>query len=315
MLKIFQGNIMFGSSRKKLIAIGCSYTNYERHGTHWPEFLAEHLDMKVVNLGMPGRGNSYMFSILQDVLMLNKFTLSESKHFRQNLSAAAKPYQLHQLINSWPKRTEFNIKNEDIGLVVIMWSEFQRMDFESKRFWLSFHPHRNDWKYEKYPLEKAGRDVMVQWNNVFSATLLSMRHFHLSQLLLKDIPYIFVQGTKPTVTPTNAHDRDLIPERYVKRSSYDRDGLVSFERISSRAIINSNYFDLIDDKKFLGWPIHRELGGFCVEDILDKLDPDQRKYRIGNAAAAQYPNDTHPNREGHKVIASKLYEEYKKIYL
>ena len=246
MLKIFQGNIMFGSSRKKLIAIGCSYTNYERHGTHWPEFLAEHLDMKVVNLGMPGRGNSYMFSILQDVLMLNKFTLSESKHFKRNLSAAAKPYQLHQLINSWPKRTEFNIKNEDIGLVVIMWSEFQRMDFESKRFWLSFHPHRNDWKYEKYPLEKAGRDVMVQWNNVFSATLLSMRYFHLSQLLLKDIPYIFVQGTKPTVTPTNAHDRDLIPERYVKRSSYDRDGLVSFERISSRAIINSNYFDLID---------------------------------------------------------------------
>ena len=98
---------MFGSSRKKLIAIGCSYTNYMHHGTYWPEFLAEHLDMEVVNLGGPGQGNGYIFSILQDVLMLNKIT------------------------SYWPKRTLFNIKNEDIGLVVIMWSEFQRTDFQS----------------------------------------------------------------------------------------------------------------------------------------------------------------------------------------
>ncbi len=279
MLKIFQGNIMFGSSRKKLIAIGCSYTNYTRHGTHWPVFLAEHLDMEVVNLGGPGQGNSYIFSVLQDVLMLDKIT------------------------NNWPKRTEFNIKNEDIGLVVIMWSEFQRMDFESRRCWFAFHPHRDNFQHEQYPMKKAGRGVMVQWNNVFSATLLSMRYFHLSQLLLKDIPYIFVQGTKPT----HLHSRDLIPEQYVNRSSYDSTGLVSFERISTRAMMHSNYFDLIDDKKFLGWPIHREVGGFCMDDILNELDPDQRKYRISN-------NDTHPNREGHKVIASKLYEEYKKIY-
>ena len=47
---------------------------------------------------------------------------------------------------------------------------------------------------------------------------------------------------------------------------------------------------------------------FCIDDVLNKLDPGQFKLRIGY-------EDTHPNREGHKVIASRLYEEYKKIYI
>ena len=73
-------------------------------------------------------------------------------------------------------------------------------------------------------------------------------------------------------------------------------------------MLDSDYFDLIDDKKFLGWPIHNEIGGFCIDNILTKLDPSEKKYRISY-------EDTHPNTEGHKVIASRLYEEYKKIYI
>ena len=180
---------MFESSRKKLIAIGCSYTNYMHHDIYWPEFLAEHLDMEVVNLGRAGAGNSYIFSMLQDVLMLKKIT------------------------GYWPKRTLFNIKNEDIGLVVIMWSELQRMDFESRQHWFAFHPHRNNFKHEQYPMAPSyGRDIIIQWNNVFSATLSTMRLFYLAQLFLKNIPYIFVQGTKPTPNNFGQDYSNIVPK-------------------------------------------------------------------------------------------------------
>ena len=83
----------------KLIAIGCSYTEHYLNSMHtetkldyprWPELLAKKLDMECVNLGLCGIGHEYMIFKLLEVLMSKK----------------------------------------DIGLVVIMWSEWQRMEFE-----------------------------------------------------------------------------------------------------------------------------------------------------------------------------------------
>ena len=74
---------------KKLVALGCSYTENQYPFTVWPELLAKKLNYKCVNLGAGGQGNEYIFS----------------------------------------KGLEALVKEKNIGLMVAMWSEFQRMDF------------------------------------------------------------------------------------------------------------------------------------------------------------------------------------------
>ena len=56
------------------------------------------------------------------------------------------------------------------------------------------------------------------------------------------------------------------------------------------------YYDKIDEKNFIGWPIESKLGGFCA---WDKLDAD--KHFISEI-------DRHPNRQGQEIIAELIYE-------
>ena len=94
---------------KKLVAVGCSYTADDFRGHHeshfqynfpvWPELLSKKLNMKCVNFGRSGMGNEYIAT----------------------------------------KVTEACIHLNDIGLVVCMWSEFTRLDFQSNPDWFSIH--------------------------------------------------------------------------------------------------------------------------------------------------------------------------------
>ena len=107
----------------KLIAIGCSYTEHYKDSMHtdvkldfprWPELLADKLDMECVNLGKSGMGQEYMVAKLLDIL----------------------------------------ISEKNIGLVVIMWSEWQRLDFQFRPGkgtdgWVGLHPHRDNSKGER----------------------------------------------------------------------------------------------------------------------------------------------------------------------
>ena len=73
---------MFKSSRKKLIAIGCSYTEHylvssqSPHIDHdfirWPQYLAEMLDMGFVNLGRSGAGNDQILAKTLDAVIKEK---------------------------------------------------------------------------------------------------------------------------------------------------------------------------------------------------------------------------------------------------
>ena len=78
----FQNYIMFKSSRKKLIAIGCSFTehylnnpmspDFDHNFPRWPQHLADKLDMECVNLGAAGQGNEYILSKLIDTVLTEK---------------------------------------------------------------------------------------------------------------------------------------------------------------------------------------------------------------------------------------------------
>jgi hypothetical protein len=52
----------------------------------------------------------------------------------------------------------------------------------------------------------------------------------------------------------------------------------------------------------------REIGGYNVIDMLDKLDPERTQLRISK-------EDHHPNAEGNKIIAQEIYNAYEKVYI
>ena len=210
---------MFKSSRKKLIAIGCSFTHhYLTSGMNpntdfdfprWPQHLADMLDMECVNLGKSGAGNDYILAKTVDVAL----------------------------------------KEKNIGLVVLMWSEWQRIGFQCFPDWNKwFHitPHQPDILVEpkKYILEKQ---------NKFHATRNTMRKFIHAEKILSDIPYMFLQGTQA-----------IFYNEYQMR------------RAESKEILTSPYFDYIESNisdRFIGWPLIKEIGGYCIDDILDKKGP------------------------------------------
>ena len=65
---------------------------------------------------------------------------------------------------------------------------------------------------------------------------------------------------------------------------------------------------LINDNKFIGWPMYEEIGGRTMWYELDKADPKQDKLRVSK-------EDLHPNDIGHEYMAEILYDKYKEIYL
>jgi len=243
---------MSGYFRKKLIAVGCSFTeHYLTSGMspntvfdfpRWPQHLADMLNMECVNLGKSGSGNDQILAKALDVMLREK----------------------------------------DVGLVVLMWSEWQRVGFQCFPDW-------DQWFHITPHADKLidGRKYILEKQNTFHATRNTMRTFIHAEKILSDIPYMFLQGTQA-----------IFYNEYQSR------------RAVSKEILTSPYFDYIESNisdRFIGWPLMKEIGGYCIDDILNKKDPKRLEYRISRT-------DPHPNAAGHKVIAEFLYEQYKEIY-
>jgi len=220
--------------------------DFDHNFPRWPQHLADKLDMECVNLGRCGAGNQQISSKLIDTVLSEK----------------------------------------NIGLVVLMWSEWMRQDFQDPaNGWYSFHPHRDNSETEKYPIDSKSRNSILQYNNTYDVTMKSLRHFLIAQMLLKDIPYLMIQGPVP-VSDIGEHWKKALPT----------------------PMINSKIFDEINPDQFIGWPILKQIGGYTVIDILNKVDPERKQLRISD-------EDSHPNAEGHKIIAQEIYNAYKKIYI
>jgi len=251
-------------SRKKLIAIGCSFTAHDQRDINqkkiypfdvWPMHLANKLDMDCVNLGRRGQGNDYISAKLIDTVLAEK--------------------------------------KEDIGLVVLMWSGWPRIDFQDIKGewqgrwreirskivptapWSEIKDAPGPTDTEKY------FDLWRVDNNEYHMAMKALRYFLIAQRLLEDIPYLMIQG----VGINAVKNRELVIQTF----------------------INSKIFYEIDEDKFIGWPIAQEIGGYNVENILNKLDPERTDLRISD-------EDSHPNAEGHKIMAQEIYNAYEKIY-
>ena len=280
-------------SRKKLIAIGCSYTDDwnnrsrippEKRFPSWPHLLAETLDMQCINLGRSGAGNDEILSNLIDTVL--------------------------------------NQKN--IGLVVIMWSEWQRISFQMRyrrpsewwhvntmrkagECWLE-HVARSRWIPDfQLSVDEWAPNLLGAINPHHSCQT-ALRNFILAQNLLKDIPYLFIQG------PAAMTYYNVKTLKYIDCSQDGPNGeSIDFYRTNNSRqqtaifLTNSPYLKHIETNRFIGWPIFAELGGYNVDDMLDKIDPKRTRTRIG-------PDDTHPNRVGYEIITQEIYNAYEKVY-
>ena len=262
---------MFKSSRKKLIAIGCSYThhylrsiqspNLDWNFPRWPQHLADMLDMECVNLGRSGAGNEYMLAKVLQV---------------------------------------FSEKN--IGLVVIMWSEWPRLDFQTgngNSGWDTFHPHRDNSKnaiVEPFPINIEARQNILKYLNFRAKSMKNLRTFFLAQELLKNVQYLMIQGTQEFVEDVSY--RELADGSFEHTVNYK-----DIER-GIKEFISYPLFKRIDENKFIGWPIFNRIGGYNIDNLLDDLDPLKNIYRMSM-------EDSHPNDKGHKYIGEVLFNEYK----
>ena len=271
-------SIMFEFFKKqKLIVAGCSYVDdYAKKQNLksfpiWPDLLAKKLGMECINLGKCAAGNKEIFSKITDAI----------------------------------------INEKNIGLVLPMWSEFQRVSFyvDHERSWKSFHPDRDflnaEWtdKFHKgmsgvnaivdNPLKKkmpyrVSKELRIfGLDGIRAGTEDSIRFMYSFQNICdnKNLRYLQIQGPRPIMWKKNNKLQNEL----------------------CKAIINSSYLDKMNKKTFIGWPIMKEIGGKSIDSLLDSFDQNRKKFRLSE-------EDTHPNEEGHKFISEYLYDKYKKIY-
>lgn len=231
---------------KNLVAVGCSYTEDIYPFPVWPEILSKKLNLNCYNLGSSGSGNEYIFSRSLDAL--------------------------------------HTIKN--IGILVVMWSEFQRTDWQKiNGQWTNIHFNCGDVLRNR---EKWKNDMMEDlrlkgYDNKISQINRSLRFMYSLQTVAKSlkIPFVHLVGCDPC----------LVDEQY----------------IAGKTILDSPYFDKIN---MLGWPMLDNIGGWTIDTWLDNVDGTPRYPRTKSKLRIS-KEDSHPNKEGHERIANKLYKEIK----
>ena len=249
------------SKKKVLLTSGCSFTDNwwtKKYGFPvWSELLAKELDLDCINLGKRGLGNDYIFNSIIDKLATEK---------------------------------------DRVDLVVVMWSEFARIDFEVKEEddtdthvkkglpWISVSNSSN-------VSHTNLREVLTTFINEkdLNGTLIYRKPFEMAELIKKslrtfyifqefmermNIPYIQIIGTHPFK------------------------GIAQHKKAATH-LIDSPYLDQINKKTFLGWPIFKGIGGWCIGDVLNRME----NVRMST-------EDSHPNQKGHKVIADLLRDNY-----
>ena len=132
---------------KKLLAVGCSYTADCWSFPAWPKLLAEKFNMECINLGQSGAGNGYIYSRTLDTLVTEK----------------------------------------NLGLVVVMWSEFQRLDFCKKGIWKALHFKVGDVERNEKPWANKLMNTLTEkgYDDIVYQTERSMRLFYSLQQIMK----------------------------------------------------------------------------------------------------------------------------------
>ena len=281
---------MIKNKKPKLIVGGCSYTyghNKKKDQTvTWGEQLAKQLDMELVNTAANGSGNEFILN------------------------------QISEAVCSY----------HNIGLVVAMWSEFERID-------IPISPNTN-----RQLLEGQGgmqATPLSCWKNPNFYDENGSYWFHMNINILFD--QNFKKKSKKTIDRHNeitlylkdkkiysaikCLEKSLFQMMLFKQLAKSQGlkymqciGPFPFREVNdkiknqrySKAMLDNIFFNELDESNFIGFPIMKNIGGFSFDNLLPNWSEDN-SYRI-----SEY--DSHPNTKGHKLFADYLYERYREIY-
>jgi len=299
------------SKKTKLIVSGCSYTygGNDKDTITWGEQLAERLDMELVNLSCNGCGNEFILTTL---------TKEISK-----------------------------TKKDDIGLVIAMWSEFERIDFprsvgsfrfderkqedgtiyykpvsetidfnyeykNKKRNWTSVYVNVLYGEEDRQNMLSSGistRDSM-QWMDYQNSFIqYCNKHGFWSKLACLDKSFEKFLHFKNMV-----RQNDLPYLQCVGPNPWCRGEDSEFARnlkkkYYAKNIIDYDFYEELDEPNFIGFPIMQNIGGYSLDDVILSLETGEEDYTYRVSSS-----DSHPNTKGHKIFADNLCDRYKKIY-
>ena len=155
--------------------------------------------------------------------------------------------------------------NENLGLVIPGWTRAVRRSYTKNkvRFNLRWDTH-------------GDMDYFIKR---------SLRYYYTFQQICKSLNIPFKQ-----VHILDPYESAIGEEKRKNPSEY------TTKKEAIKMFMSNSYFDKIDEKHFIGWPVEPKLGGFSM---WDKLEQD--KHFISE-------KDRHPNAEGQKIIAETIYE-------
>jgi len=270
--------------KKTLIVSGCSWTDPNqlsedinvsddivRNYNRWPNIVADKLNLELINFGKYASGNEYIFSSLID----NITAMGESER-------------------------------NNIGLVIVAWSEAKRTDFEYRK-------NENDYYVKNIFATKDHRryNEKYAWDSIlytdplrgdmFYRVKQSIRYMYLLQTFLKfnNIPYKMVQAV-PLQKLSNLGsefnlDFTLGSSQRAKTIQNLDEVQNNFERQLAAELSRFPMYNLIDKNNFISWPI-------LNSSLYKKLD--REKDFISNLNDKRdFRKDDHPNQNGHNKIA------------
>ena len=244
--------------KKKLVTVGDSFTdNYLKSQWHlldkkpylknvmpfkiWPELLSEKLNLKLINLGQCGRGNEYIFNKSVDVI---------SKH-------------------------------NDIELMVVLWTEFQRFDFEYGQVDNYRTANIDNGTLHFTDIEEYLRETF-KYEKIYTMESAFNRFMRLSYALdniCKNENINLIQGFG--VCPYNW-------------GYTEKPNIIKLSELFLKHKLSSKM------ENHLGYPFFTLLNGFC---IADKMKTEH----------CLHPTiDPHPNKEGSKFMYEIIYDFYLK---
>ena len=155
--------------------------------------------------------------------------------------------------------------NENLGLVIPGWTRAVRRSYTKNkvRFNLRWDTH-------------GDMDYFIKR---------SLRYYYTFQQVCKSLNIPFKQ-----IHILDPYESAIGEEKRKNPSEY------TTKKEAIKMFMSNSYFDKIDEKHFIGWPVEPKLGGFSM---WDKLEQD--KHFISE-------KDRHPNAEGQKIIAETIYE-------
>ena len=169
----------------------------------------------------------------------------------------------------------------NIGLVIAAWTQCQRKDF-------SFG-HNMRWTNER--IDPNG--------DIFSWMRKSLNYYLSFQILCEkyNLPYMHVQMIAPYQDWLSGLRPRELEQGYLTGFTYKYPGDKVIDNEKIIRVINS-YEEIINTKKFIGWPLCKEMNGFSIQK---KLINTKDNTMISDI-------DNHPNKLGQEKIAEFIYD-------